>query len=463
MKSPDDLIPSGADGPGAGLKAVTGMTSKLSLLRALAARLWVSDAQQALALSRDRRMLVVVLGLFACLLIWSALAPIDRIVRAQGRIIAASRAQVVQHLEGGIVSEILAKEGQKVSVGQTLMRLSSIDATSTLQQGQSRLEALRATRSRLQAEATGLSKVDFEGEVPQELQSMEQKAFQERLSRVRSEQAVLQQQVIQRQAELKEAQARSQSLSNELALARQQSILMDNLYKRGAASQIEQLEAQGRTERINTQYRDVVNAIPRMLSAQAETSARLKESLARFRAEARTELNQVNAEIARIEATVDADSDRVFRTEVRAPAAGYVNRLYFNTVGGVVRAGEPVLEITPSEGPLAVEARVRPDDRASLRTDLPARVMLGAYDYTIYGALDGQVTEVSADTVPDENGQRYYRLLVQTAPAQGALAGEVILPGMTANADVVVGQRSVLSYILSPLLRFTSRALREPR
>jgi adhesin transport system membrane fusion protein len=439
------------------------MSRKWSQARAWAAAWWPGDASAALTPARDQKMLMLLVGVFGILLLWSAWAPIDRIVRAQGRIIAASRAQVVQHLEGGIVSEILAREGQKVAVGETLMRLSSIDASSTLQQGQSRLQALKATRARLDAEAMGLSLLSFDADVPIELRSMEQKAFQERVSRLRSEQSVLQQQVIQRQAELKEAQSRSQSLSTELALTRQQSMLLENLFKRGAASQMELLEAQGRTERLNTQMRDVVNSIPRMLSAQAETTARLNESLARFRAEARTQLNQINAEIARIDATLGADTDRVSRTEVRAPAAGYINRLYFNTIGGVVKAGEPVLEITPSEGPLAVEARVRPDDRASLRTGLPTRVMIGAYDYTIYGALDGQVTEVSADTVPDENGQRYYRVLIQTSPAQGGLASEVILPGMTANADVVVGQRTVLSYILSPLLRFASRALREPR
>ena len=148
---------------------------------------------------------------------------------------------------------------------------------------------------------------------------------------------------------------------------------------------------------------------------------------------------------------------------VRAPTAGFVNRLYFNTLGGVIKAGEAVLEITPSEGPLAVEARVRPDDRASLRTGLPTRVMVGAYDYTVYGALEGKVVEVSSDTLPDEHGQRYYRVLVQTLPANGALSKEIILPGMTASADVVVGQRSVLSYLLSPLLRFSARALSEPQ
>ncbi|MEY2791776.1 MAG: hypothetical protein RL295_1941, partial [Pseudomonadota bacterium] len=394
--------------------------------------------------------------------LWAAWAPIDKIVRAQGRIITASKSQVVQHLEGGIVSEILVHEGQKVQAGQTLMRLSDVNANSNLSQGKSRLQSLKATQARLRAEAQGGSSLQFDDDIPVSMQMLEKNAFEERQSRIRSEQAALQQQINQRQAELKEAQARSQSLSTELNIAKQQTTMVENLLKKGAASQMEWLEAQSRTERLNTQFRDVVNTIPRLMSAQAESAARINESQSRFRAEARTELNQVSAEISRIQAGIRADSDRVSRTEVRAPSTGFVNRLMFNTIGGVVKPGEAVLEITPSEGPLAVEARVRPDDRASLRAGLSTRVMLGAYDYTVYGALQGEVVEVSSDTLPDENGQRYYRVVVETKPAQGPLAQEVILPGMTASADVIVGKRSVLSYLLSPLLRFSSRAMREP-
>ncbi|MEY3551279.1 MAG: hypothetical protein RL520_1947 [Pseudomonadota bacterium] len=410
----------------------------------------------------DTYMVSVLVLLMLGLLLWAAWAPIDKIVRAQGRIITASKSQVVQHLEGGIVSEILVHEGQKVQAGQTLMRLSDVNANSNLSQGKSRLQSLKATQARLRAEAQGGSSLQFDDDIPVSMQMLEKNAFEERQSRIRSEQAALQQQINQRQAELKEAQARSQSLSTELNIAKQQTTMVENLLKKGAASQMEWLEAQSRTERLNTQFRDVVNTIPRLMSAQAESAARINESQSRFRAEARTELNQVSAEISRIQAGIRADSDRVSRTEVRAPSTGFVNRLMFNTIGGVVKPGEAVLEITPSEGPLAVEARVRPDDRASLRAGLSTRVMLGAYDYTVYGALQGEVVEVSSDTLPDENGQRYYRVVVETKPAQGPLAQEVILPGMTASADVIVGKRSVLSYLLSPLLRFSSRAMREP-
>lgn len=399
--------------------------------------------------------------LFILLIIWSSLAMVDKIVRAQGRIITASRSQVIQHLEGGIVSELLVKEGQKVNIGDTLMRLSDVSANSNFLQGRSRLQSLRATQARLKAESEFSQNINFDNDIDINLKILEKNAFEERLTRIKSEQSALHQQVLQRQADLKEAQSRSQSVSNELNIAKQQSQLIEALYKKGAASQMEFLEAQSKTERLNTQYKDIINAIPRLISAQAEISARLNESISKFRSEARTELNQVSFEINRIRAGLNADNDRVLRTDVKSPITGIVNRLLFNTIGGVVRPGEAVIEITPTEGPLAIEAKVRPDDRASLRAGLNTRVMVGAYDYTVYGALNGNVSEVSADTLTDESGQRYYRIVVQTNPPTGALAEEVLLPGMTASVDVVVGKRSVLSYLVSPLLRFSNRAFRE--
>jgi adhesin transport system membrane fusion protein len=226
---------------------------------------------------------------------------------------------------------------------------------------------------------------------------------------------------------------------------------------------MESLEAQSRNQRLESTYSDVVSSIPRLRAAIGETSSRLAESSAKFRADARVELNQINAEAQRILLNVSGDDDRLFRTDVRAPVSGFINRLQFNTIGGVAKPGENLLEITPSEGPLAVEARVRPDDRAALHAGLPTRVIIGAYDYSVYGALNGRLTEVSADTLVDERGGRYYRVVIEANQSQGGLTNEIILPGMTARADIVVGQRRVLSYLLSPLLRFFSQALREAK
>ena len=413
-------------------------------------------------LEPDHRLLLALSALMTCLLVWAVFCPVDQIVRAEGRIIPTGRAQTIQHLEGGIVSQILVREGQMVQAGDVLMRLSDVQANTSVQQGQSRLHVLKAQQARLTAEAMGQATPEFEADIPADIQQEALSAFRERISRFQSERQVLSQQHAQRQAELSEAASRTQSVQAELDLARKQSNLMDGLYRKGAASQMELLDAQSRTQKLNTAENDILASIPRLKAAIAELSAKLAESTARFRAEARTELTQVSAEVAKLNLAVDGDSDRLSRTEVRAPTSGFINRLNVNTIGGVVKPGEAILEITPTEGPVAVEARVRPNDRASLRAGLETRVLIGAYDYAVYGALKGRLIEVSADTVPDETGQRYYRVLIQTDKPEGRMATKAILPGMTARADVVLGQRTVLSYLLSPLLRFKQQAFTEP-
>lgn len=416
----------------------------------------------SVSMRAERRMLWLLAAMLPVLLLWAAWAPVDRVVRAQGRIIPSTRAQLVQHLEGGIVQDILVREGQSVRAGDVLLRLSDTQASTDVQQGRNRVDALKAQQARLKAEAEGAPAPSFASDIPLSQQSLERAAFRERSQKNRAEQDALRQQIEQRRSELREATNRQHNLANEVEVARKQLAVMESLFRKGAASRLEWLDAQGRLQRMTTALGDVQTSIPRLQAAISEQDSRLNESRARFRAEASAELAQISAEIRRFELSVSSDSDRLARNEVRAPVSGFINRLNFNTLGGVVKPGEVVLEITPSEGPLAVEARVRPDDRAQLRPGLPAHVLIGAYDYTVYGALEGTVVEVSADTLADERGARYYRVLIETTQANGALANEVILPGMTARADVVAGRRSVLSYLLSPLTRFAQQALREP-
>jgi adhesin transport system membrane fusion protein len=410
----------------------------------------------------DRVLLGWLAVLMTAAVAWACVSPVDQIVRAEGRIIAAGRAQIVQHLEGGIVQQILVREGQVVQAGDVLMRLSDVQANTSVQQGRSRLHALLAQQARLTAEAQGQAAPQFSREVPEAIQQEAVNAFKERLSRLRSERLVITQQHTQRQAELAEARSRILSTQVELDLARKQSNMMEGLAKKGAASQMELIDSQSRTQRLTTTLNDIQASLPRLQAAVSELSARLDESSARFRSDARTELTQVSAELAKLHLAVDGDTDRLERTEVRAPTSGYINRLNFNTMGGVVKPGEVLLEITPNQGPVAVEARVRPNDRASLRPGLSTRVMIGAYDYAVYGALSGRLIEVSADTLTDESGQRFYRVLIETDTPSERMTNLSILPGMTARADVVLGQRTVMSYLLSPLLRFKQQAFTEP-
>lgn len=396
------------------------------------------------------------------LVVWADLAKVDIIVRTEGRIVPAGKSQIVQHLEGGIVRTILVHEGEVVKAGQALMELSDIQARSNLDQEKSKSAALRGREARLLAESSGAEGIYFpKANVDGEVKVAETSAFQARRARVAEEVSVLRNQVAQKRSEISETESRRKNLSSELELAKQQYRVVESLNKDNAASHLELLDSQSKVQRLTSQIAEAEAAIPRLRSATAETEARISEVWARYRSEASSELTQVRADLEKSGLELDTNSDRLDRNQVRAPVSGFVNRLVVSTVGGVVRPGEVLMEITPDDKGMLIEARAKPNDRANLRSGLPAIVRIGAYDYATYGTLDGTVTEVSADTLVDEREGRYYRVMVKaSADKQQNIA---TVPGMTAIADIVVGKRTVLSYFLSPLLRFRDSAFRDPR
>lgn len=407
-------------------------------------------------------VLLVAVGGSATLL-WAGLARIDVIVRTEGRIIPAGKSQLIQHLEGGIVRHILVQEGEVVRSGQPLMELSDVQARSTLGQEQSRQSSLRGREARLLAEMSGAGGIVFPDDLNDaEVRRAETEAWRLRRARVAEEVRVLRDQGAQKRGEAAESGARRQNLIAELEVARRQYQVIEGLRRNGAASELEALEAQSRVQRLGTQIAEAEAAVPRLRAAQSEVESRVGETLARFRAEVSAELTQVRADLEKSSLEVGSNEDRLNRNVVRAPVSGSVNRLVVNTLGGVVRPGETLLEITPDDQRIVLETRARPNDRANLRRGLPARVRIGAYDYATYGAMDGEVTEVSADTLSDEREGRYYRVRIEAEPIGSRPPGEMI-PGMTASADIVVGKRTVLSYLLSPLLKFRDGAFRDPR
>lgn len=410
-----------------------------------------------------RALFVLVIMAAGCAFVaWASVAEVDVIVRTEGRVVPAGKSQIVQHLEGGIVRRILVQEGEVVQAGQTVMELSDIQARSSLEQERSRLDALRGREARLLAESGGAGEIAFPGDLRDAaVRRAETAAFQARRARVLEEVRVLRDQGAQGRSEIAESEGRRRNLMAELEVAQQQYRVIEGLRNSGAASRLELLDSQSRVQRLTSQIAEAEAAIPRLQSAMAETESRIGEVWARYRAEASSELTQVRADLEKSGLEIDTSADRLDRNHVRAPVSGFVNRLAVSTVGGVVRPGEVLMEITPDDKGVLVEARARPDDRANLRSGLPARVRIGAYDYATYGALPGRVMEVSADTLVDEREGRYYRVMVKAE--SGGVSRMVTVPGMTAVADVVVGKRTVLSYLLSPLLRFRDGAFRDPQ
>jgi len=415
-------------------------------------------------LSPHRAFVLLLLTSSISILLWATFTDVDVIVRTEGQIIPAGKSQIVQHLEGGIVRKILAQEGQVVSVGQPLMELSDIQTRSNLGQEQSKLEALRGREARLLAEVNGLGTISF----PKNLTDpnvirVETGAWQARRAQLAQELHVLRAQGTQKRSEINEINSKRQNLLAELEVAKKQYRVIEGLKKNNAASELEVLDSQSRIQRLTSQIAEATTAAPRLQAGQSEAESRVNEAVARFRAEASSALTQVREELEKSGHEIGTNVDRLDRNIVRSPVAGLINKLNITTIGAVVRPSEVLLEITPSDQRIVIQTRANPNDRAYLRRGLQARVRIGAYNYATYGTLDGHVTDVSADTLSEERGSRYYRVNIEVNAAtivSHAQQPGALVPGMAASADIVVGKRTILSYILSPLLKFRDGAFR---
>ncbi|MBZ8141345.1 secretion protein HlyD [Rubrivivax gelatinosus] len=418
---------------------------------------------QGRRLRRPRAWIYGSAALALALLLWTALAVVDLVVHTTGRIVPSSRQQLVQHLEGGIVSRVFVHEGDVVKAGDALVAVSDLAANSSRGEKAARQAGVIARVARLEAEAGGATNF-----VPPAGVSLsdpavraEAEAFAARTAKLVQSTRVFEQQAAQRRQEAAEAQARARGLRAELEVARSQLALTQGLVARNAGSQSELLEARGRVERLGTQIAETEASLPRLAAAAAELAARIAETAAQFRSEARTTLSDARVELRRMEEELKTEDDRVRRTVVTAPVAGTVNKLLANTVGGVVKPGETLLELTPSDEALVIETRASPAERGTLRVDLPAKVRVAAYDYTVYGSLQARITEISADSLADERGERYFRVMATVDPDSARRFQWPLSPGMTVSADVVTGQRTVLQYLLSPIRGLAATALRD--
>lgn len=410
-----------------------------------------------------RSLIAVVAVLIVATFAWAALAGVDRVVRTPGRIVPSGKPQLIQHLEGGIVSRVYVREGDIVKSGAPLVAVSDLAATSTRGEKQARVNGLLARIARLRAEAEGAPRY-----VPPErlsAQAPEVKAeadgFAARQARLRETTHVLQQQITQRRTEALEAETRRKGLMAEIEVARAQLQLVQNMVARGAGSQLELLDAQGRVQRLSTQVRESEAMLPRLEAASAELQARMAEVVAQFRSEARSSLADAEVELRRVAEDLKTDEDRVRRTVVSAPVDGTVNKVLATTVGGVVRPGETLLEITPAETGVVLETRADPAERGQLQVGQHARIRVAAFDYTMYGTLNARVSEISADSLGDERGERYFRVALEVDADSARAFGQALGPGMTVSADIVIGRRTVLQYLLSPLRGLADTALRD--
>ncbi len=423
------------------------------------------DVDDELPLSKHL-LLVTIAAFFTIFVIWANLAVLDEVTRGDGKIIPSTEVQALQSLDPGIVDEFLVREGDSVARGQILMRLRDIEASSDLGANRARYLGILAAITRLQAEANGQEEIEFPEEVQKDAANSvveELKAFQANKKKLAAQADVLKSQIRQREQEIDEINTRIKDLQSVIYLQQKELNMIKPLVERGSAPKLELLQLQRAIREKGTELNSLKSSLPRSESAIEEAEARLDDVLQTFKSEAQAELAMKQAELSEIEQRLSGLRERKGRTEIKSPVDGTIQELTVNTVGGVVRAGEDLIKIVPKDDQLIVEARIRPSDRAFIYPGQAAVIKVTAYDYSIYGGLDGELLDISADTVEDEQGNPFYRVRLRTFETQLKRKGEVlpIIPGMVASVDILTGEKTVMEYLLKPFIKTLDNAMNE--
>ncbi|MEQ8177300.1 MAG: HlyD family type I secretion periplasmic adaptor subunit [Amphiplicatus sp.] len=411
-------------------------------------------------------LLYVIAGLFVLAFVWAATARLDRVTRGQGRVVPSNQLQEVQYLEGGIVKEILVKAGQQVKAGEILVRLDPTQFNAEFAQGREgfNLAAARVRRLSAEAEQKDLAFSEELLSAAPDVAADERSLYEARMAELNASLEVEGSKLAQRKQSLEDAKVARDYAQQSLDLASEELAMMKPLVAKGIEPQIELLRTRQRESTARGEVHRAEIAVERAAAEVAEAENEMIRIRRTFTANVADELSKAKAEYGELSGGLPAIRDKVERTEVRAPIDGVVNRVLVSTIGGVVQPGETIVEIVPSEDSMVVEARIKQDDIGFLSIGQAARVKLSAYDSGVYGALDAKIESISADAIEDEKtGDRYYLIKVRTD--QNVIrtkGGDLqILPGMGAEVDILNGKRTVLAYILKPLVEVQNKALRE--
>jgi adhesin transport system membrane fusion protein len=425
------------------------------------------DTDEDLPLARHLQLFTVV-GIVIVFIAWANFATLDEITRGQGRVVPSSEVQIIQHQEGGTVQALLVREGQTVNAGDVLMRLSDVGASSELGSTSTRIVGLQAQVERLQAEAEGRDTLEFSEAVMNgapETVKEELNTFRANKSQLESQISVLKSQLSQRRAEVSEVNIRISDLKRVMSLTQDEMNMLQPLVSRGSAPKRDILQLEQKMAQERSELNGLRASLPRANSAIREAQARINDIRTSFKTEAQNDLTAVIAEIKTLEQQIPALQDRKTRTEIRAPVRGIVKDIKVQTDegGGVIRPGEEVMEIVPLDDQLVVEANIRPSDIAFIHPSQEATVKITAYDFSIYGGLQGQVTDISADTITNQEGESFYKIKIMTGQTSIKRNGEElpIIPGMVASVDILTGEKTVMEYLMKPLVKTLDQAMNE--
>ena len=415
--------------------------------------------------SASKVLLWAIFVVFAVLFAWAAVADVETVTRAEGRVVPSARLQTIQNLEGGIVEVIHIKQGAQVDAGQMLVTLSAVQTSSDLNSRRQQVLSLRAKAARLQAQVQGTELV-FPASLGAEGRAfvdIERMAWQARRNEQQSQMATLDAQLAQKVKEREEAEVALRTHQQALLLGQDEQRIIERMVERGLEPRLELVrinrvvaDARGRVDGASLQ-------IERSRAAMNEIEARKLSLTGQFRTEALAELNRSTLELRAAEETMPALSDRLARTEIKSPMKGVVNRVFVSTVGGVVKPGEHIVEIVPADDELIMEALVRPQDIGFVRVGQSARVKVTAYDFALFGSMEGTVRSISPDVVTNDKGETFYNVRVETRTrAIETLDKKLpVIPGMQVQVDIITGSKTVLQFLSKPLVAMKENAFRE--
>jgi HlyD family secretion protein/adhesin transport system membrane fusion protein len=433
-------------------------TSKLA--RHLSRPLILEEAGPPRILAQLLIILSVTIGVGG---VWAAITEITETAIAHGQIMPAGSLHHVEHLEGGIVAEVLVEEGEVVASGQTLMRLRSSEARAELERQRAREASLSLRAERLRAFVLDRDPDFSAGRNFSGLVADQQAILDLQREARESQRTVLLSRIDQRRVELDGLEERKQNLDAQIDITTEQVGMRRNLVKKGLDSRVNLLDSERKLTEIRGDLLGVMGEISRTREALHEAEGALAELDAKIRNDALNEMGDVTGELAEVRESLSRLEDRVARLEVKAPVAGVVNGLSTRTIGSVVAPGEVLLEIVPIEETLIAEVQILPHDIGHLSIGQAARVKVTSYDVAQFGALDGKLSHISASTFQDEAGEPFFKGVIELSQAYigGGAERHPVLPGMVVDVDISTGRKTLLQYLLKPLYRAFDRSFTE--
>jgi len=422
-------------------------------------------------------------GLVFSFIVWSNFAALDQVTSGLGKVIPSSQVQIIQSLDGGILQKLFVQEGMQVTKGQPIARIDDTRFRSDFAEQKQEVDSLRANIIRLRAELSSIiigtndnwkHQIDLEKNVPEYPEDLNKNAafmvkrqqdeYSGRLDNLINQLAIQGQQIQQREQEVAELDSKITTTEISYGLAIKELNLTRPLAEKNIVSKIELYKLERSVNELKGELSGIRLLLPKLKSSFQESILKRRETALTYRADARAKLNELQNKLSRINESQVGAQDKVTKALIVSPVVGTIKTIHINTLGGVVKSGETIAEIVPTEDMLMVEAKIQPRDIGFIYPGLPAIVKITAYDFAKYGGLSGKVTHISADTTQDKEGNSFYliRVITDASSIKNSNNEDMpIIPGMMTNVDVITGKRTILEYILNPLLRAKQSALRE--